>query len=342
MKLINKLMSFVQSFFQEHLIAHRGLSQNTVMAYRDTLKLFFDSESGRQNKSVAKLTLEDVNAESVLFFLNQIESKRQNSIVTRNLRLAALRTFSIYLTTKDTLRIGEYQKIIALPIKRAPRKIMDYLEVNEVKAIMESINQHSPSGQRDYVLLQLLYNTGARVQEICDLKVKSILFGNVPIVTIIGKGNKTRHVPIWMETAKLLQSYLNAVGLTEKEHADTNLFTNLHGQPLGRFGVRYIIKQRCLAAEKLCPSLKKKMIGPHTFRHTTAMHFLQAGVDLSIIKNWLGHVNLATTHTYVEIDMEMKRKALATCSPVGKSSFSLKNILDKNKNVLSWLDSLGK
>lgn len=114
---------------------------------------------------------------------------------------------------------------------------------------------------------------------------------------------------------------------------------NSQGEPIGRFGVRYIVKKRCLATESHCPSLKQKTIGPHTFRHTIAMHFLQAGIDLTIIKSWLGHVNLATTHAYIEIDMEMKRKALAACSPASKHS-SLKKLLDKNKDVLTWLDSL--
>lgn len=337
MKESNKLMPFTQSFFQEYLVVHRGLSQHTIAAYRDALKLFFSFESERQNKSAIKLTLTDLNAESVLSFLNQIEIKRQNSIVTRNLRLAALKTFSLYLSTRDISRIGEYQKIRALPLKKVSRKIVDYLEVNEVKLMLESIDKTEIGGQRDYVLLKLLYNTGARVQEICDLKVSSITFGHIPVITIIGKGKKTRHVPIWKETAKLLQNYLKVSQLSKKP--DANLFMNLKGESLGRHGVRYIIKQRCFEAENLCPSLKKKNIGPHTFRHTTAMHFLQAGVDLSIIKSWLGHVNLATTHAYIEIDMEMKRKALAACSPVSKSS-SLKNLMDKNKNILTWLDSI--
>ncbi len=337
MKQENKFMPLVQSFFQDYLFAQRGLSQNTIVAYRDALKLFFAFESSRQNKPAIKLILEDLNAETVLAFLNQIESKRNNSIVTRNLRLAALRTFCLYLSTKDTLRIGEYQKIIALPLKRAPRKGVDYLEVNEVNAILETIDRKAFTGQRDYVLLKLLYNMGARVQEICDLKVKSLTFGHVPVVTIIGKGSKTRHVPMWPETAKLLQNYLNITQLSEQP--DAHIFMNLQGAPLGRFGVRYIIKQRCLAAEEHCPSLKTKCIGPHTFRHTIAMHFLQAGIDLSIIKSWLGHVNLATTHAYIAIDMEMKRKALTECSPVSTSP-SLKKLLDKNKDVLTWLDSL--
>jgi site-specific recombinase XerD len=337
MKQENKLMPLVQSFFQEYLSVNRGLSQNTILAYRDALKIFFSFESTRQNKSAAQLTLDDLNVGTVLAFLNQIESKRNNSIVTRNLRLAALRTFCLYLITNDTMRMGEYQKIIALPIKRFPRKVVGYLEFDEVQSILNHIDRKDASGQRDYVLLNLLYNTGARVQEICDLKVSSIAFGTIPIVTVVGKGNKTRHIPLWPETAKLLHNYLNVIQITEQPNA--YLFMNSQGKPLGRFGVRYIIKQRCKAAEVHCSHLKTKNIGPHTFRHTIAMHFLQAGIDLSIIKSWLGHVNLATTHTYVEIDMEMKRKALESCIPANTAQ-SLKKLLDKNKDVLTWLDSL--
>ena len=138
--------------------------------------------SSRQNKTAIKLTLEDLNADTVLAFLDQIENKRHNSIITRNSRLAALRTFCLYLSTKDTLRIGEYQKTIAIPLKRATRKVMSYLTINEINSILENINRKEFIGQRDYVLLKLLYNTGARVQEICDLKVNSITFGHMPVL----------------------------------------------------------------------------------------------------------------------------------------------------------------
>jgi len=337
MKKANKLMMYVQGFFQQYLVVDRGLSQNTVMAYRDTLKLFFAFESSRQKKSVTKLVLEDVNADAVLLFLNQLEIKRNNSIVTRNLRLASLKTFSLFLTTKDVLRVGEYQRIMALPLKKTPHKVIDYLEVNEINAIIGEFNHENRSEQRDHALLNLLYNTGARVQEICDLTVNSITFGQLPVVTLVGKGNKTRMVPIWQDTARLLTNYLHDHQLLDKPTA--KLFLNACGQPLGRFGIRYIIKKRVKLASKNCPGLKTKSIGPHTFRHTIAMHLLQAGVDLSIIRSWLGHVSLETTHAYVEIDMEMKRKVLNAYSPSGESK-SLKGVLDRNKDILTWLESI--
>ncbi|MFT5114877.1 MAG: site-specific recombinase XerD [Parasphingorhabdus sp.] len=337
MKKVNKLMLLVQCFFQEYLVADRGLSQNTVMAYRDTLKLFFSFESSRQNKSVSKLVLDDVNADAVLHFLNQLEKKRNNGIVTRNLRLAALKTFSLFLTTKDILRAGEYQRIIALPLKKAPHKVIDYLEVNEINAIIGEFDHGNMSEQRNHTLLSLLYNTGARVQEMCDLTVGSITLGHLPAVTLVGKGNKTRIVPIWQDTAQLLTSYLQNHQLMDNPTA--RLFLNACGQPLGRFGIRYIIKKRVERASTTYPRLKTKTIGPHTFRHSIAMHLLQAGIDLSIIKSWLGHVNLQTTHTYVEIDMEMKRKVLNAYSPF-VSSESLKSVLSRNRDILTWLESI--
>ena len=224
-----------------------------------------------------------------------------------------------------------------MPIKKASRKIIGYLEVNEIAAILNAISFNARGGQRDYVLLSLLYNTGARVQEICDLTVGSITFGSLPFVTLVGKGNKSRQVPIWSETAKLLTEHLQNKLLLDKPTA--RLFMNANGKPLGRFGVRHIIKKWAREAAVHCPSLRNKTIGPHTYRHTIAMHMLQAGVDLTIIKSWLGHVNLATTHAYVEIDLQMKRRVLDDCSPVGPSK-PLQGVLDRNKDILTWLDSL--
>lgn len=333
----NDLMRYVQAFFHEYLIEQRGLSQNTVLAYRDTLKLFFASESKRQNKNVANLSLDDLTVDSVLLFLKQIENERKNSLSTRNSRLAALRTLARFLITKDLLRAGEYQRIIALPLKKAPHKLIDYLEVEEINAIVNAIDLNHSRGQRDNTLLGLLYNTGARVQEICDLEVSSIRFGKLPVVTLTGKGRKTRQVPIWPETAELLITHLANSGL--KNAPTSHVFLNANGQPLGRFGVRHIINKWSQKAAINCPSLKNKTIGPHTYRHSLAMHLLQAGVDLSIIKSWLGHVSLTTTHSYVAIDMNMKREVLDACSPAGNSR-SIAELQGRNKDILSWLESI--
>jgi site-specific recombinase XerD len=183
----------------------------------------------------------------------------------------------------------------------------------------------------------LLYNSGARVQELADLRVAALRLFTPPLVTLTGKGNKTRHVPLWAETVSLLQAHLTERGIIDSPQS--YLFVNAHGQPLSRFGIRYLIRTRVAAARQSCASLSGKRISPHSFRHATAMHLLQSGVDLDVIKNWLGHVNLQTTHGYVEIDLEMKRKALSACAPVGNPD-KLRHIVDRHKDVISWLNSL--
>jgi len=333
----NDLLYHIQYFFQTHLSQVRGLSANTVFAYRDTLRLFLEFVAAFKNKPIKKLSLEDLHADSTLAFLEDIENKRKNSTVTRNLRLAALKTFFSYMITKDTLRVGQYQKIISIPQKRTAKPLMGYLEVQEVEAILNAINQNSSCGQRDYVLLKFLHNTGARAQEVCDLSVGTVQLQNPAWVTITGKGRKIRQVPLWPETSDLLKNHLKNKDVLDKEEA--KLFVNSRGEKLTRFGLGHIVRKRIVQAIPKCPSLATKKIGPHSFRHTTGMHLLQAGVDLTVIKSWLGHVDLSTTHTYMEIDLQMKRKALSMCHPVGESK-KLQQIITKNQDVISWLKTI--
>ncbi|MBA7602449.1 Tyrosine recombinase XerC [subsurface metagenome] len=278
-----------------------------------------------------------MNADSVIAFLKEIEESRDNSAVARNLRLSSLKTFFAYLISQDILRSGKYQKIISIPLKRSSKPLMEYLEVHEVKSIIGSISRRDYKGERDFIILNLLYNTGARVSEICNLKVEQIRFESPPLITIIGKGKKLRQVPLWKETAIILYKYLGRRNILDNPKAI--IFLNSHGRPISRFGIRHIIQKRVAKAICRCPSLAKKRIGPHTFRHTIAMHMLQSGVELTVIKNWLGHVNLSTTHSYIEIDLEMKRKALAACSPIAKS-YNLKQLIKENNDVINWLESL--
>jgi integrase/recombinase XerD len=332
-----QLMHYVQRFFQDYLRAHRGLSSNTILAYRDAIKLFLAFLSRHTRSRITDLSLDDLSAENALAFLSYIEKTRQCSVITRNLRLSALRTFFGYLVTQDTLHAGQYQRVVSIPIKQSSHRMMEYLEVKEVKVVMDCIDRHEVTGRRDYALLNFLYNTGARVQEACDLRIENIHFEQPPLVTITGKGHKIRQVPLWPETATLLKSYI-AERRTSMNHPD-NVFLNARGEPLTRFGVRYIIRSRIAAATGHCQSLTKKKVSPHTFRHTTAMHLLQSGVDLAVIKNWLGHVSLDTTHAYVEIDLEMKRKALSSCAPVCKVD-KLHHLIKQNKDIICWLESL--
>ena len=332
-----ELFHYVQRFFQDYLRRDRGVSPNTILAYRDALKLFLGFAATFLKKSVSELTLEDLDANRVLGFLKEIECARENSSVTRNLRLAALKTFFSFLISQDTVRAGQYQKVISIPLKRTSPPLMGYLKVNEVQAILNAIDRKSSSGLRDYAILQFLYNTGARVQEACDLSVGAFQLQEPAWVTITGKGRKIRQVPLWPETAALMKTYFSARGILDKP--DVKVFVNAAGDVLTRFGIRYIIQTRISRAAPRCPSLATKKISPHTLRHTTAMHLLQSGVDFTVIKSWLGHVNLSTTHLYVEIDLEMKRKALSRCHPPEKP-FGLQRLIKQNRDVISWLQTI--
>jgi integrase/recombinase XerD len=331
------LLSLVQAFFQKYLAGQRGLSQNTILAYRDALKLFLAFLAGRSGSPTAQLRLEDLQAEQVLAFLDEMEQKRKYCTATRNLRLAALRTFFQYMISEDTIRSGQYQRIVAIPLKRSPRPVVGYLGIDEVQAILNSIDRDTSAGNRDYALFSFFYNTGARVQEVIDVTVGAIRFDAPPIVTLTGKGSKTRIVPLWKATATILLDHIKARGMEKQE--DAHLFVNARGEPLTRFGVRHVLRTRIASAAANCPCLAGRRISPHTWRHSTAMHLLQSGVDLTVIQRWLGHVQLATTHTYVEIDLEMKRKALAACSPPVEDN-SLRKVFDKNRDVISWLERL--
>jgi site-specific recombinase XerD len=335
MKKRNIISKHIESFFTDHLITHRGVSENTIKAYRDALKLFLLFVAMENKKNIVKITIEDFTIDVVLSFLKNIEKKRKNSITTRNHRLAVLRTFFAYLGTQEPKYLLICQKVALIPFKRSVRPMMHYLEVSELNTILACAEKNGKSGIRDFALLTLLYNTGARVQEVCDLRISNLRLENPPLLTLTGKGKKTRQVPLWKSTQEVLKNYLN---ITYEINSTSFLFTNRSGEKLSRYGIRYILNKYVRLAEDIDSRIKDKNIGPHTFRHTTAMHLLQSGVDLNIIKSWLGHVDVSTTHGYVEIDIEMKRKALNKCHP--NSKFELDKFLKKNNDIIDWLGGL--
>ncbi len=322
----NNLMLLTQNFFQKYLPNERGFSQHTVYSYRDTLKVYFSFLSQKNKKP----KLDDMTAQNVINFLDFLKSTRNNSVKTQNQRLAVLKCFYEYLRAHDPIRSNQYSRIEHIKMKRAPRRPIEYFDKEEVKAILDSVDRGSRNGDRDYALLKLLYNSGARVQELCDLRVRDIRAYPPYLVELTGKGRKTRKVPLWKDTVLSLES------LIKGRDSLAPVFC-YQEKPLGRFGVRYIVKKHCKKASQQQISLQGKKIGPHTFRHTTAMHLLQSGTDISVIKTWLGHVDLNTTHGYIEIDLEMKRKAMNKISKV--ASKNTENLLKKNKDIVSWLSN---
>lgn len=334
------LARFLQGFFHDYLAAQRGLSPNTTFSYRDALKLLLRFGSDRTGKPVDQLALEDVDDKMVLAFLDDLETTHGNSTATRNNRLAALRTFMRYVAYQDPVLLPQCQRICALPTKRTEHKTMEYLEDQEIGALLKRVDLRSRHGFRDYALLLFLYNTGARVQEVVDLKMEDLRLEAPFQVKLTGKGRKERVCPLWPETVAAFQDYLH--GQAREGSPAPSVFLNANGRPLTRFGIRYLVRRDVTLTEETCPSLKCKKISPHSIRHTTAMHLLQAGNDLSVVKDWLGHADLNTTHAYVEINMKMKRKALEASQPPARRALYKGRSKWLKPSTLEWLDGLSK
>ncbi len=334
----HNIASPVRSFFEHHLVAERGLSTQTVLAYRDTMKLFLKFAAEHHRKPYLNLTVEDLTSETVRKFLTYLEQVRHNTAHTRNARLAAIHAFFRYLASIDPRFLAHCQTVIGIPFKRHARPVLDYLEREEVTHILRQIDRQQPQGQRDDAVLRLLYNTGARAQELVDLDVTHVRFSRPYLVRIHGKGHRERTCPLWAETVSALKIHLQDRGVRLMDRVP--LFVNAKGNRLTRFGLRYIIAHRVAIAAKTSPTLLTRNVGPHTFRHTTAMHLLQSGVDLNMIRSWLGHASIETTHGYVEIDLEMKRKTLQSCERLLPKSGKYGPSWQRDPDILTWLSRL--
>ena len=308
--------SLLQRFFCERLIDQQNVSERTVAAYRDTFRLLLHYLKENHNITPSAVVMADMNAEMVSSFLTHLEHHRGNSIRTRNARLAALRSFLKYASALDPASLGTIQRVLAIPMKRFQRPVLGFLSREEISAVLDAPDTLTWSGRRDRVLLNLLYNTGARVSEIVSLNVCDVRLDTAaPAVTIHGKGRKDRCVPLWNKTAKALRVWLRQIPQPD----DGPLFPAARGRRLSRSGVRQRLELAVDTARNQCPSLSTKNVSPHTIRHTTAMHLLQSGVDMSVIALWLGHESLATTHMYIEADLTMKEQALGSLAEPGGS-----------------------
>jgi len=299
------------------LIDQQNVSPNTVAAYRDSFRLFLAFVRKRRRRLPYELTFDDIDAPTVLAFLDDLEATRGSTVRTRNARLSAIRAFVTYASACDPAALPVAQRILAIPSKRFDRPLLGHLTQAEVEAVLVAPDRAAWSGRRDRVLFTVMYNTGARVSEAIGLGREDLELGSTSSVRIHGKGRKDRSVPLWKRTAALLADWLVEIAVDDK----TPLFPNRHGRRMSRSGVEERLQKAVTAASDPCPSLRAKNVSPHTLRHTTAMHLLQAGVDVTVIALWLGHESPETTHQYVEADVEMKRRALDRLDEpnVGKS-----------------------
>ncbi len=327
----------LRHFFTDHLPRLRGMSPHTVRSYRDSLTLLLRFVIAHRRGGVDKLDVQDLTADRVIAFLQHLEDERGNSPTTRNVRLAAVHAFFRYLAGQQPDRLEHCQRVLGVPFKRTQSRTVDYLEYDEIQAVLSAVDRSTTDGRRDYALIATMFNTGARVQEFVDLRPCDLQLIRPFHARLFGKGRKERLCPLWPQTAELLLAFL------AEHEIDTSsqkpLFRNHRGRPLTRFGVRYILAKYCDRARSAVPTIDGKRLHPHSMRHSTAIHLLKSGVDLVTISQWLGHASINTTNRYATIDLEMKRDALNKVDPVGDGvppTAPWRN----DASILTWLESL--
>lgn len=328
---------YIKGFFHQYLTLLKGLSDKTILAYRDALKLLLCFAADYLKKDVDDLAVEDLHDNVILSFLDYVEKGRGCSVRTRNARLATISTFFNFIGREEPSLLPQCHRIRTIPRKREEHRTIDYLNEKEIQAVSDCINLDSRTGLRDKALFLFLFSTGARAQEAVNLTIENLRLDTQGQVKLLGKGRKERACPLWPETVRAITDYL--AHRKAKTSGEKRLFLNANGSPLTRFGVRHIIRKYADQAAKKCVSIGKKTVGPHCLRHSTAMHMLRAGNDINMVSYWLGHADTNTTHQYVEIDMEMKRKMLERCSPPTTRSAHRKW---QQPKVLKWLDDLSK
>ena len=296
----------VDNFLLKYMPA-RNLSLNTINSYGDTLLLFMEYIELKHSISRDNLCMTDITPELVDEFIQWLEQDRNCSQATCNNRLAAIKSFAKYVSKKDVKYVYTAQQIKALEAKETPSPVIKHLSKDQTKLLIETPNKNRRKGRRDLALLSLLYDSAARVQELCDLTVGSIRVDDAPDVTLTGKGNQTRTVPIMHGTATLLKSYLQENNLISPAKFENPLFSNARGEKLTRAGVTYIVKKYFITAKEKDPTMPDK-ISPHVLRHSRAMHMLQSGIHLVYIRDFLGHSFVQTTEVYAQADPETKRK----------------------------------
>lgn len=301
----------VERYFLERLTRQRNASPQTIAAYRDTFRLLLDFAHTHRGMPVEAIVLTDLDASFVLAFLDYLEVQRHNAIRSRNARLAAIRSFLKYAALQEPQALPAIQGVLAIPMKRCDKPLLGYLTRDEVETLLNAPDAATWAGRRDRALLATLYNTGARVSEAAGITVADIVTEATASVRIRGKGRKERRVPLWPTTVHLIRKWMKEISGAPEQA----LFPSRSGTRLTRSAISERLRRAVTTAAAACPQLSGRDISPHTIRHSTAMHMLQAGVDITVIALWLGHESPSTTHIYVEADMKMKEAALSAIKP---------------------------
>ncbi|WP_308003313.1 tyrosine-type recombinase/integrase [uncultured Chryseobacterium sp.] len=282
----------LEKFFNKYLIDEYGASKHTIRAYRDSFTLFLTFMKDAKLIDADNIQLKHINKDIILDFLSWLEYEHNNSVQTRNQRYAAIRSFFKFLIYEDPTRMGEWQNIRSIRLKKTFSKAISYLSIEAIRLLLEQIPDSNRSSRRDLAMIALLYDSGARVQEIIDLTPSCIRFEEPCMVRLTGKGNKQRLVPLQEKQIKLLEQYINDYGLNRREKEMSPLFFNRIGEKLTSAGVTYILKKHANSARLINPEIIPLVISPHTLRHSKAMHLVQAGLNVFFIRDFLGHSSI--------------------------------------------------
>ena len=334
----NDFAKYLTNFISYHLPEVQNVSHNTISSYCDTYRLFISYLRDVKNMQIEKLSITDFSQSVIEDFLKWLETDRKISAATRNQRLAAINSFIRYIQADFPNMLFEFQKILDIPQKKKITRPVKYLSKDEVQLVLEQPDTSTKQGRRDATIISLLYDTGARVQELCDLTVKDIRLQGSPSVRLFGKGRKARLVPLMSDTANILKSYIDENRLSALDKGDYPLFVNRVGNKFTRAGIKYILNKAAQSASKLMPHIPESLT-PHILRHTKAMHTYEAGANIIYIRDILGHADIKTTNVYAKASLEMKRKAMEkiTDSPsLATPSWS------DNPDLIDWLKSYGR
>ena len=299
--------NLVQQFFTDYMTQQRALSPRTVASYRDTFVLMLRFAHEKHGKAPADFQFSDLSAKFLLGFLDHLEQQRHNSVRSRNVRLAAVRSFLKFAAGHDPAQLGVIEQALAVPMKRFDRKMVGFVPKEQMLAVID-VPTETWIGQRDHLLLTLLFNTGARVSEIIGVRVLDVVLGPTSSIRLHGKGRKQRTLPLWKTTAKAVRDWLQ---LNPNLQTNSPLLSRRDGMSMTRANVAQRLKLAVDAATQRYPELAKTSVSPHIVRHSTAMSLLQSGADPCEIALWLGHESPSTTHMYVEADLAMKERSLA-------------------------------
>lgn len=326
-------------YLRIYLPEERGVSANTLKSYKDTFVLLL-SFMQINNKRVDTLRLDDFTQEIIIKFLDWIENERKCGIATRNARLATIHSFFRYLQYRSPSLLNEWQRILSIPMKKTEKPIRDYICTEGIKCLLDQPNQSTSQGLRDLTILSLLYDSGARVQELIDLTPSDINFNQPFSLRIMGKGRKKRLVPLTTQQVAILSEYVKLNKLYNLEYSTLPLFRNNRNEKFSRVGINYILQKYLQSAKLERPDLFPTKISPHILRHSKAMHLLQAGVNIIYIRDFLGHSSITTTEVYARADSKFKRDALEKAHSMVPNVKSEQAIWLCNEGIMEWLKQI--